>query len=155
MPSSFTSALIESGIVGRLVFSFHVPELSGTQEGTLHFQHLKNVNGGLLNVGATLDEHIGQLARALHGAYDEAKSRAFVEAFVRPHGLQTPAAARVVDAIEAEAAAPKPQPVAPSLSIQLRRALLTPLAHAARASARRRHARRSQREARPAGAPGG
>jgi hypothetical protein len=36
-----TSALIESGIVGRLVFSFQVPELVGTQEGTLHFQHLK------------------------------------------------------------------------------------------------------------------
>ena len=36
-----TSALIESGIVGRPVFSFHVPELAGTQEGTLHFQHLR------------------------------------------------------------------------------------------------------------------
>jgi hypothetical protein len=148
-----TSALIESGIVGRPVFSIIAEEFAGQQEGTLHFQHLKNVNGGLLNVGATLEEHVGQLAAALHGTYDQAKSRAFVEAFVRPHGLQTPAAARVVDAIEEEAAAPKPRPVAPSLSIRLRRALLTPLAHIARASARRRHARRAQRGPRPAGAP--
>ncbi len=35
-----TSAQIESGIVGRPVFSVRVPEYAGTQEGTLHFHYL-------------------------------------------------------------------------------------------------------------------
>ena len=44
-----TSALIESGIVGRPVYTVLADEFAGQQEGTLHFQHLKNVNGGLLH----------------------------------------------------------------------------------------------------------
>jgi hypothetical protein len=96
-----TSALIESGIVGRPVFTVVDNDFSDQQEGTLHFQHLTNVNGGLLSVGRTLEEHVGQLARAVRGEYDPAKGRAFVEAFVRPHGLAVPAAKRFVDAIEA------------------------------------------------------
>src|SRR5262249_16022254 len=51
-----TSALIESGIIGRLVYSFRVPELSGTQEGMLHFRHLKRE--GLLQLADTLDAHV-------------------------------------------------------------------------------------------------
>ena len=31
-------------------------EFAGQQEGTLHFQHLRSANGGLLTVGATLAE---------------------------------------------------------------------------------------------------
>jgi hypothetical protein len=144
-----TSALIESGIVGRPVFSILADEFAGQQEGTLHFQHLKNVNGGLLTVGATMDEHVGQLASALHGSYDREKSRTFVEAFVRPHGLQTPAAARVVEAIEAEAAAPRLTPAATPLSFTVRRAVLAPAAYVARWSARRRQARRKSASPRP------
>ena len=77
-----TSALIESGIVGRPVFTVLASEFAGQQEGTLHFQHLKNVNGGLLHVAPTMDEHLAQLAGAVRGGHDAAKSRAFVEAFV-------------------------------------------------------------------------
>jgi hypothetical protein len=95
-----TSALIESGIVGRPVFSVIAPDFADQQEGTLHFQHLKHVNGGLLSVGRTLDEHVAQLSRAVRGEYDAAKGRAFVEAFVRPHGLDVPAAGRFADAVE-------------------------------------------------------
>ena len=103
-----TSALIESGIVGRLVYSFHVPELSGTQEGTLHFQHLKN--GGLLRLAATLDEHVAQLARSFASAEeDRARVRGFIELFVRPHGLDQPAAPLVVQAVEAQGAR-RPEP---------------------------------------------
>ena len=99
-----TSALIESGIVGRPVFTVLASEFAGQQEGTLHFQHLKSANGGLLHVGATLEEHLAQLARVVRGEHDATKSRAFVEAFVRPHGLDTPAAGKFVEVIEATAA---------------------------------------------------
>jgi hypothetical protein len=95
-----TSALIESGIVGRPVFTVVDADFADQQEGTLHFQHLKNVQGGLLSVARSLDEHVAQLAKAVRGEYDAANGRAFVEAFVRPHGLDVPAAERVVEALE-------------------------------------------------------
>jgi hypothetical protein len=98
-----TSALIESGIVGRLVYSFRVPELSGTQEGTLHFRHLKR--GGLLQHADTLDEHVGQVARSFESAErDRARVREFIQLFVRPYGLDDPATPRVVRAVEEQAA---------------------------------------------------
>ena len=98
-----TSALIESGIVGRLVYSFHVPELSGTQEGTLHFRHLRR--GGLLRHADTLDEHVDQLARSFGSTEaDRQRVREFITMFVRPYGLDQPATPRVVDAIEEQAA---------------------------------------------------
>jgi hypothetical protein len=103
-----TSALIESGIVGRLVYSFRVPELAGTQEGTLHFRHLRN--GGLLRLAETLDEHVTQLAASFASAEaDRARVREFIRLFVRPYGLEEPATPRVVEAIEALAAV-KPAP---------------------------------------------
>jgi hypothetical protein len=138
-----TSALIESGIVGRPVYTVIADEFAGQQEGTLHFQHLKNVNGGLLHVGSTLQEHVAQLAGAVHGGSDSGKSRAFVEAFVRPRGLDRPAAEWFVQAIEALAAAPAPAPVRSSVSLRARRLLMRPLARAVRAAARRREQQRS------------
>ena len=111
-----TSALIESGIVGRLVFSCHVPEFAGTQEGTLHFQHLKN--GGLLTLADTLDEHVGQLARSFESTdRDRARVREFIRLFVRPFGLDQPATPRVVQAIEEQAAV---RPVPRTLPSHLR-----------------------------------
>jgi hypothetical protein len=98
-----TSAMIESGIIGRLVFSFHVPELSGTQEGTLHFRHLRR--GGLLRLAGSLDEHVAQLGASFASAEeDRARVREFIRLFVRPYGLDEPATPRVVEAIEALAA---------------------------------------------------
>jgi hypothetical protein len=103
-----TSALIESGIVGRLVFSFRVPELSGTQEGTLHFRHL--VRGGLLRLADTLDEHRGQLEASFASTErDRQQVREFVRLFVRPHGLDQAATPRVVQAIEEEGAVRVPR----------------------------------------------
>jgi hypothetical protein len=107
-----TSALIESGIVGRPVFSFRVPELSGTQEGTLHFRHL--TRGGLLQLADTLPEHVSQLQRSFESIEQERERvRRFVQSFVRPYGLDQPATPRVVGAIEEQAAAtatPRPMP---------------------------------------------
>jgi hypothetical protein len=99
-----TSALIESGIVGRPVFSFRVPELSGTQEGTLHFRHL--TGGGLLTLADTLPQHVAQLQRSFEStASERERVRQFVQVFVRPYGLDQPATPRVVRAIEEQAAA--------------------------------------------------
>jgi hypothetical protein len=108
-----TSALIESGIVGRLVFSFRVAELSGTQEGTLHFRHL--TRGGLLLLADTLETHVSQLERSFASTErDRARVRGFIQMFVRPYGLDEPATPRVVQAIEEQATvttAPRGLPV--------------------------------------------
>jgi hypothetical protein len=123
-----TSALIESGIVGRAVFSLVVKEFAGTQEGTLHFQHLKKAGGGLLRLASSLPEHIGQLAESFRdsGSLDQQKIRGFVEAFIRPYGLDQPATPRVVDAIERTAAL-KLAPQAPTISATVGRWVLTPV----------------------------
>ena len=41
-----TSALIESAIAGKNVFTILAPEFRGTQEGTLHFHYLVAEHGG-------------------------------------------------------------------------------------------------------------
>src|SRR5262249_32613906 len=47
-----TSGMIESGIIGKPVYSVLTSEFSSTQEGTLHFQHLTSVEGGLLHLAS-------------------------------------------------------------------------------------------------------
>lgn len=100
-----TSALIESAIVGRGVYTLLAPEFRDTQDGTLHFRHLRNVNGGMLNVASTMTEHVSQLEAALRDPAAAAeKCRRFVEAFVRPHGIDEPATPKLVGVLEAMAA---------------------------------------------------
>jgi hypothetical protein len=97
-----TSAQIESAIVGRGVHTLLVPEFRDTQEGTLHFHHLRNVNGGLLLVASDIVAHVGQLEAAIADPEAAAaRCRRFIEAFVRPHGLGEPATPRLVAALEA------------------------------------------------------
>ena len=142
-----TSALIESGIVGRPVFTVADAEFAGQQDGTLHFQHLKNVNGGLLRLAATLDEHVGQLAAAVHAGRGAFTGRAFIEAFIRPRGMDVPAAGVFADAIEAELRAAPPAPAAEPLSAPLRRAVLAPVAALARRIKPRRKAATDDKDA--------
>jgi FkbM family methyltransferase len=106
-----TTAEIESAIVGRRVFTMMAPEFRETQEGTLHFAHLRSVNGGLLHVAGDFTEHLSQLDEALRNpnTADE-RCRRFVEAFVRPFGPGEAATPRVVKALEALASRPVPQP---------------------------------------------
>jgi hypothetical protein len=97
-----TSAQIESAIVGRGVHTLLVPEFRDTQEGTLHFRHLRNVNGGLLLVASDIVAHVAQLEAAIADPEAAAaRCRRFIEAFVRPHGLGEPATPRLVAALEA------------------------------------------------------
>ena len=96
-----TSAMIEAGIVGRRVLAPVVPEFVDSQGRTLHFRYLTEVGGGLLQLSYSMDEHLDQLADAMAaGPDDGGTSREFVKAFVRPHGLDVPAAGVFADAVE-------------------------------------------------------
>ena len=124
-----TSAQIEAGIVGRSVFTVASDEHAATQEGTLHFQYLLDAGGGLVHNARDVDEHIGQLARAFDGRPEAAaKLRGFVEAFVRPNGLEVPATPLIADGIEALGRSPTRSPERPALLLYPLRGLLYPVA---------------------------
>jgi hypothetical protein len=96
-----TSAMIEAGILGKPVFTIAQLEFAGGQEQTLHFHYLLARNGGLVELAETMDEHLRQLAGELaHPGGRREQSLRFVQSFVRPHGLDKPAAPLMVDAIE-------------------------------------------------------
>jgi hypothetical protein len=100
-----TSAMIEAAIVGRPVLTIAAPEFAGGQQGTLHFWYLLAEHGGIVTMGGSVDEHLRQLAAALAGdPAAAARGRRFVESFVRPRGLDRPAAPIMVDEIERTAA---------------------------------------------------
>ena len=112
-----TTAQIEAGIQGRPVYTIRSAANAGTQEGTLHFHYLLNEGGGLLHHAGTFDEHVLQLARALdRDEADRRRLRGFVEAFVRPFGLDRPATPLMADAVEALGRlgrrGPRPAPLA-------------------------------------------
>jgi hypothetical protein len=96
-----TSAMIEAGILGKPVFTVEVPEFAGGQHQTLHFHYLLARNGGLVEVADSFRQHVRQLANELltPGGRRE-RSLEFVKGFVRPHGLDRPAAPIMVEAIE-------------------------------------------------------
>jgi hypothetical protein len=124
-----TSGMIESGIVGRPVYTVAAEEFTATQEGTLHFHHLKNVEGGLLHLAADLDDHVAQLARLLtDGSTERQGARNFIRAFIRPHGMDIPATPRVVSAIQDFVAGPARAPETPSAVTRALRVALLPAA---------------------------
>ena len=99
-----TSAFLEAGIVGRPVHTILLPDVSAAnQEGLIHFNYLLHVNGGLLYASRSIEEHLVGLRAAIETpvSHDE-KSRRFTEVFIRPFGLDVPAAPRFADVIEAE-----------------------------------------------------
>jgi hypothetical protein len=127
-----TSAMIESGIIGRPVYSVRSDEFAATQEGTLHFQHLKNVEGGLLHLAGSLDEHLQQLAALLASEGAEGRSaRRFVQAFIRPHGMDVAATPLVVAEIEQLGAKAGVAPQPAGVLVRLGRLMLAPVAVAA------------------------
>ncbi len=95
-----TSAMIEAAIVGRPVFTVRMPGAVEAQDGTLHFRHMTSMAGGVLHSAETLDDHARQLADELVSPSPPGATRAFVEAFVRPRGLDTPATSVLADAVE-------------------------------------------------------
>jgi hypothetical protein len=130
-----TSAQLEASIIGRPVFTVRSPEFAHAQEGTLHFRHLVR-DGGVVQVAETLDEHVRQVG-AFAGTADawSARNRAFVERFIRPHGLDTPATPHFVDAVTRLRSDTPPRPRPDALWVKVLRAPALLCAYAARSLA--------------------
>ena len=152
-----TSALIESAIIGRPVLSVLADDFKNSQEDSIHFSYLRTVGGGALVVDETLEGHVARLARVVEGTEAAPDTTPFVHQFVRPHGLDRPAAPILAEAVESAAAlSVAPQP-APAWATLLRPVLyLAALEHARRSRIdthrvkveRRRRAKRWRRRAR-------
>jgi hypothetical protein len=95
-----TSALVEAAIMGRRTYTFVVGGSESAQRGTLHFRYLTAEGGGPLTVASSLTEHIDHLRHALGGSEVDGWERAFLERFVRPQGLDAPAASQFVEKLE-------------------------------------------------------
>jgi hypothetical protein len=106
-----TSAFLECACVGKPVHTVLLPEISThNQEGTIHFHYLLDVNGGLLRVARSLDEHLPMLADSLGGeGGGDPKAAAFAQGFIRPFGPDVPATPRFVEALEQIVTAPAPR----------------------------------------------
>jgi hypothetical protein len=128
-----TSAFIEAAVVGREVLTLELPEFSLHQRGAPHFNYLVEVAGGLLKVSHSFEEHFTQLAGAMAGPRARSAQNArFLEAFVRPRGLDVPATPVFVESVERLAAQ---GPAAPPLTAPAawQQSLVHRLAHAASA----------------------
>jgi hypothetical protein len=118
-----TSAFLEAAIVGRPVHTLLLPEFRPHQEGMLHFRYLLEVEGGLLRASRDFGEHLNGLAASLRERPGhDLQNRRFVQAFVRPAGLDRPATPIFVEAVErlgalgrreAESSSPWPERLAP------------------------------------------
>jgi hypothetical protein len=125
-----TSAQIDAAIVGKPVFTIRA--FAQSQDGTLHFHYLLREHGGFVQDAAGLDEHIAQLRDAVADPVSQADAiESFVASFVRPRGIDTPAAPFVSDAIE-DLARLQIQPKRLSPSARMLRVALWPVATALR-----------------------
>lgn len=98
-----TSVLMESAIVRRPVFTVATERYRSVQRGTLHFEYLAR-DGGALTVAESWDEHFQQLAELYANPARHAKQlEGFLRRFVRPYGLDEPAAPRAAAVVEAAA----------------------------------------------------
>jgi hypothetical protein len=104
-----TSAFLEAAIVGRPLHTILTPEFAENQEGTLHFQYLTTVGGGVLEVSRSFEEHHEQLAASLRDPAARAGvNRQFVREFIRPHGVESAATPIFCDAVETSMSLPVP-----------------------------------------------
>ena len=96
-----TSALVDSAIVRRPVFTIVLDRFRETQTGTLHFTYLaRDGGGGLLNVADSWDDHLDQLGDALRSdAGRRERIDDFLSAFIRPNGLDQAAAPLAVETV--------------------------------------------------------
>lgn len=126
-----TSALIESGVVGRRVHALLVDEFWDSQAGTLHFPYLMDIGGGLLRTAATMEDHLAQLAETLSSPPDASANLGFLEEFVRPFGIDIPATPVFVDRVEQLAAMGLGRSIRTPIALRPLRAALSPFARRA------------------------
>jgi hypothetical protein len=129
--SGSTPAQIEAAIVDRPVHTILADEFRRTQLDTLHFPYLMAEGFGHLYVAQTLAEHAVLLEGSLGDDDHHARNERFLLRFVRPFGLDVPAAPKVVEELEASAALPPAPDRGPTAGPVVRLAL-TPLAARAR-----------------------
>jgi len=104
-----TSALVEASIADHPVHTILLPEFRGNQKGTLHFQYLMTVGGGMLHVAQDVESHLHQLSDTIHSRTNN-KNRGFVDAFIRPFGRDkqsTPIFVAAVERLASEGERPK------------------------------------------------
>jgi FkbM family methyltransferase len=94
-----TTAELEAGILGKPVYTIRVSEFATGQTGSHHFHYLLREHGGFVECANTLEQHLAHLAAGLSGSVDQDHVRTFIERFVRPHGLDTPVAPLLAEAI--------------------------------------------------------
>jgi hypothetical protein len=130
-----TSAFLEGAIVGRSIFATLLPEHHENQQGTIHFHYLMTVGAGLLHTANTVSEHFEQVNAALVANEQTCvRSRTFVEAFIRPHGIDVAATPIFVREVE-KLGALDVESSRDGIGHALLRAALAPLAALARAPA--------------------
>ena len=96
-----TSAFLEAALLGKPVLTFTLPEYRLHQEEMLHFQYLTTVEGGVLQTSPDFATHFAQLRAAIaDGGQASERNRRFVQSFIRPAGLDRPAAPLFADAVE-------------------------------------------------------
>jgi hypothetical protein len=96
-----TTAMIESAIIGKCVFSVLAPEFNESQSNTIHFSYLRQENGGMLYLANSLEEHIGHLKDILQNEESMRSQVAeFVKNFARPNGIDKPCVPSLAQAIE-------------------------------------------------------
>jgi hypothetical protein len=121
-----TSGFLEAAILGRRTLVLQTPDLAGTQQGTLHFRYL--VEGDFLLGAADPAEHIHDLGATLSaGGREDAKLKAFVQSFLRPHGLTQPALPYLVQALSRLAAKGRQEPLVEPRAAWVLRAMLAPV----------------------------
>ncbi|MBI4886458.1 MAG: hypothetical protein HY824_05160 [Acidobacteria bacterium] len=107
-----TSAFVEAAVVGRPTLTIETSAFTVHQEGTTHFGYLADPATGVLLTAPDFDTHVRQLSDVLaHPGAAAARTRAFVERFVRPHGLERRATDRFVETVESLGEAPAPDAV--------------------------------------------
>jgi hypothetical protein len=130
-----TSAFLEAAIVGRPVHVILPAEFHDNQEGTIHFDYLRTAGGGLVHESRNFPDHHRQLLDSLEGRID-GRRPAFLQAFIRPHGLALAASDVFADSVESLGDAPLPAPLRVPLSLRLIRAAVLPAAVATRLALR-------------------
>ncbi len=96
-----TTAELESGIVGRPVFTIVADDRAvDGQSSTLHFHYLTKEHGGFVSTAVTFSEHLAQLDAALSQPADASSIRAFIESFLRPLGIDKPVAPLFAEMLE-------------------------------------------------------
>jgi hypothetical protein len=83
-----TSALIDAAIMGTPALTAELPEFAPVQRGTVHFEYLVTVGGGLLRSAPTLEQHVAELASLIgRDPYErDERGERFIAEFVRPQG---------------------------------------------------------------------